>query len=199
MENLIYFQDPGLTSVTGRTIWSVTAHMTWSAIAAYGLFYAKYKKHNAHAVVFFLFAFAMACILHGLYDFFLLAKGLLPQARVFSLHILLISIVVFSKMIRNALNQSEFNFEKQKKIEGLSKHLVYSLSGVVLLQYLLVGWKMGIDNANFQFYYGMLFNYLPLVFILISLGVMNVQKGLWIPLFENQKKRTKHRKTDDSD
>jgi hypothetical protein len=163
--------------------------MTWSALAAYGLFYAKYKRQNRSAILYFLLAFAAACTLHGLYDFFLLAKGLLPQAKVFTLHILLISILIFARMIQNALNQSEFNTVQQKKIEGLSRHLVYSLSMVVLLQYLLVGWKLGIDNANFQFYHGMPFNYVPLVFIFTCLGVIHVQKGLWVPLFENRKKR----------
>ena len=187
----MYFQDPGLPSITGRTLWSVTAHMTWTAMAAYGLFYAKYKKENKHAVLYFLFAFMMACVLHGLYDFFLISKGLWPGMAIFSVPVLLISINVFGNMIKNALNQSEFNPEKQKKIEGLSKHLVYALSGVVLVQYLLVGWKLGIDNANFQFHRGIIFNYIPLISIFASMGAISVHKGVWIPLFERKKKAKK--------
>jgi RsiW-degrading membrane proteinase PrsW (M82 family) len=191
MENLIYFQEPGLTSIIGRTLWSATGHMTWSALAAYGLFYAKYKKHNRPAVLFFVLAFAAACLLHGLYDFFLLSNGLWQGMERVSLPVLLFSIIALSNMIKNALNHSEFNMEKQKKIEGLSKHLVYSLSAIVLVQYLLVGWKLGIDNANFQFYRAVVFNYIPLMIIFGCLGKIHVQKGHWIPLLEDRKKRAK--------
>jgi hypothetical protein len=136
-------------------------------------------------------AFAVACMLHGLYDFFLMAKGLRPGMEMVSLLILLLSILIFSNMIKNALNQSEFNSDQQRDVEGLSKHLVYSLSAVVLLQYLLMGWKLGIGNANYQFHHQALYSYIPLINIFACLGIITIQKGLWIPLLEDRKKRAK--------
>lgn len=189
MENLMYFQDPGLPSILSRTLWSAMGHMSWTAIAAYGLFYAKYRKENRQAIFYFVFAFIMACILHGLYDFFLIAEGLPKAAVKLSLCILLVGIVLFSNMIKNALNQSEFNSEKQKQIEGLSKHLVYALSGVVVLQYLLVAWKLGIANANFLILLSVVFSYIPLIVIFGCLGKMEVHKGEWVLLFERKKKQ----------
>ena len=184
MENLIYFQDFGLKSISGRCLSAVLMHMSLTTCVAYGLFYAKYKNKNHLRLWYLVLSFTAACVVHGLYDFWLIAD-IDPQFKIFSVLILIYCILIFSNMIINALNQSEFNPDRKRKIEGLSKYLVYSLSYVFLLQYVVLAWKFGASNANQRILRSILSAYLMLLVIFGSLGKIEVNRGQWIPPFKS--------------
>lgn len=183
MENLLYFQDPGLKSIVGRTFSSVPMHISLTVIAAYGLFYAKYTNRNKTRWVYFTLSFATACMLHGLYDFWLLAETLPPKFKFMSLVILVLCMDTLSKIIKNGLNQSEFNPDAKERIEHRTQYLVYYLSVVFLLQYSLLAWRWGADNANISIFQSSLFLYFPLLVVFGQLGNIEIQKGRWISLF----------------
>ena len=183
MENLIYFQDPGLGSIVSRTFSAVLMHLSLTVFAAFGLFYAKYKKQERGRVLYFALTFTAACIVHGLYDFWLLAEGLAGPFRLLSLAILLGCVQVFSNMIKNGLNQSEYNLDAKERIEYRTQYLVYFLSAVFLLQYVLLAWRCGADNANLGIAHSAAFLYFPLLVVFGNLGTIRIQKARWIPLF----------------
>ena len=188
MENLLYFQDPGLKSILGRTFSSVPLHVSLTVLAAYGLFYARYKNHGKAQWLFFALSFTAACVIHGLYDFWLIAEGMLPQLKMLSLVILILCVEAFSNIIKNGLNQSEFNPDTKKRIEHRTQYLVYFLSAVFLLQYGLLALRFGADNANIGILQSSLFLYFPLLVVFGRLGHIEIHKGRWVPLFSRQKK-----------
>ncbi|MBN2435772.1 MAG: PrsW family intramembrane metalloprotease [Spirochaetes bacterium] len=189
MENLMYFQDPGLKSITGRTLMSVLLHMSASTFAIYGIFYSKYRKRNQHKILYFAAWFAIAIIAHGLYDFWLIAEKLPPQFKIFSVLVLAVCVNKFSIIIRNALNKSEFNTEKKTRIENLSKHLVYSISAIILLQYVLMAWKFGAQNANESMLKAIFLYYFLILIIISNLGKIEITKSKWIPFFTKKKRK----------
>ena len=190
MENLLYFQDPGLGRILGRTYSAVPLHMSLTAFAAYGLFYARYRCQGRGQWGYFALTFAAACIVHGLYDFWLLADGLDGRWRLLSLLILILGVQVFSNMIKNGLNQSEFNPDARERIEHRTRYLVYGLSAVFWLQYLLQAWRWGPDNANMGIMQAALFLYFPLLVIFGNLGVIPIRKNHWVPLLGRRKAST---------
>jgi RsiW-degrading membrane proteinase PrsW (M82 family) len=183
MENLIYFQDPGLGSIVSRTFSAVLMHLSLTVFAAYGLFYAKYRMQGRGRGLYFGLTFATACLVHGLYDFWLLAEGLAGPFKLLSLAILLGCVQVLSIMIKNGLNQSEFNHDLKERIEHRTQYLVYFLSAVFLLQYVLLAVRCGADNANLGIAQSAAFLYIPLLVVFGNLGTIRIQKARWIPLF----------------
>jgi len=186
MENLIYFQDPGLKSITGRTLMSVLLHMSLSTFAMYGIFYSRYKKRGQNIIIYFMAWFSIAVIAHGLYDFCLMAEGLPQQFKVFSVLILAICVNIFSIIIKNALNKSEFNAEKKTRVESLSKHLIYSILAIALLQYVLMAWKFGAYNANKSMLQGIFLYFFLALIIISNLGTIEITKSKWIPFFKKK-------------
>ena len=108
MENLLYFQDLGLSNISGRAFSAVLLHMTLTSIVAYGLFYSRYTRKNKDRS-YFLIAFALACVIHGIYDYWLLCHSWPVYFPLLSFIILVFCVRKYGVMINNALNQSEFN------------------------------------------------------------------------------------------
>jgi RsiW-degrading membrane proteinase PrsW (M82 family) len=188
MENLLYFQDPGLGSIVSRTFSAVLMHISLTTFAAYGLFYARYKKQGRRRWVYFAFSFAAAVVVHGVYDFWLLAEGLDKPYTLLSLVILVVCVQVFSKMVKNGLNQSEFNPNAKTRIEHRTQYLVYFLSAVFLLQYVLLAWRCGAANANIGLAQSAAFLYFPLLIVFGNLGTLEIHKNEWVPLFGRLRK-----------
>ena len=183
MENLLYFQDAGLVSIVSRTFSAVLMHISLTTFAAFGLFYAKYKKHGRNRWIYFALFFAAAVVTHGLYDFWLLADGLAKPYTLLSLVILIVCVQVFSKMVKNGLNHSEFNTDARRRIEHHTQYLVCFLSAVFLLQYVLVALRCGPENANLGLVQSAAFLYIPLLVVFGNMGTLEIQKDRWVPLF----------------
>jgi len=172
MENLIYFQDPGLKSIAGRTLTAVLLHMSLSTFAMYGLYYSKYKKQSCNRIPYFLISFFVAILIHGLYDFFLISGAMPSVYKILSFVILALSVNRFSLIIKNALNISEFNTDRRVRVEYLSKYLVYVLSAIILFQYILVAYKFGPANANLSIGATTIILYILMFIIIKNLGTI---------------------------
>lgn len=189
MENLLYFQDPGLGGIVSRTFSAVLMHISLTTIAAYGLFYAKYKKQGRNRWIYFAFSFTAAVVIHGVYDFWLLAEDLDKVYKLLSLVILVVCVQGFSKMVKNGLNQSEFNTLAIVRIEHRTHYLVYFISAVFLLQYVLLAVRCGPENANTGLAQSAAFLYVPLLVVFGNLGTLEIRKDEWIPLFGRIRKQ----------
>ncbi|MCK4998690.1 MAG: PrsW family intramembrane metalloprotease, partial [Anaerohalosphaera sp.] len=183
MENVMYFQGSGLQDITGRTLTAVLLHMSMTTIAMYGLFYSRYRKDNKNKLLYFAGSFFAAMVVHGLYDFILICEKVPPELRIFSLLILVLCMSKFSLIIRNALNVSEFNVGQTTRVENLSKYLVYSLSGVILLQYFLMAWKFGAENTNASMLGNIGAFYFIMFIIVAMLGNIKITRSKWMGLF----------------
>ncbi len=182
-ENLLYFNDAGLPQIAQRALSTVLLHMAWTAIATYGIIYAKYKKKK-HVAPYFLLTFFFAVLLHGVYDFWLVGKGIpIWVAWPFYYLVLLYCVGIYANILNNALNQSEFNPLQKDVVLDLTRYLAYALSGIITLQYILVGINKGPSFANLNFLWTVVLSYILILIILMSLGQMKIRKTIWMPLF----------------
>ncbi len=183
MENLLYFHESGLTSVSGRAFTAVSAHMALSSVAIYGLFWAVYRK-KTRRYPYFALSFAAACAIHGIYDFWLVAEGM-EEAVVFLSALVWICLVNgYGRIINAALHQSEYMPERASTLVNATNYLVYTLAGIILLEYVTVALKFGPQNANHGFLGKViLFLFMLTIFLVRPLGSFEIRERKWIPLF----------------
>jgi protease PrsW len=147
VENLIYFEESSLHIIHGRALTAVVSHMFDSSIIGYGMMLNKYKSFKNPYLNFLAF-FALASLAHGFYDFWLINESVSDFSFV-TFIFLLASMGIWNYFQRDALNRSEF-FDQDKSIDRgkLQDFLLYSLSGVLLFEYLALAIKYGPDLAN---------------------------------------------------
>ena len=187
MENLIYFQETGLSSITGRGMASVPVHIGLTTLAVYGLIYSKYKKNGKGKLFYFLCGFAAAVVLHGLFDFFLMTEIMSVNLAIVSILILATIVNKFSVITKNALNVSEFNEEQKTRIESRTKFLAYSILAIITAQYVLMAWKFDAGNANSAMLKQIIFFYFLIMIIAANLGKIEITKERWTSILEEKK------------
>lgn len=181
VENLIYFSEHELHIIHGRALTAVVSHMFDSSIIAYGLILNKYKRRR-NPYLNFIFFFILASIAHGFYDFWLINESV-SSFKIFTILLLLISIYMWNSFKNNALNQSAF-YDKDILINGkkLQDYLVYSLSGVLLFEYVALALKYSPDVANAGFFASIFSGTYLILFLSGNLSRFNLNKGEWAPL-----------------
>lgn len=104
LENLFYVLDKGLAVAIVRMFLSVPAHAIFGVVMGYYVGAAKFsaKKRSALSVM----GLVSAVVLHGLYDYFLMAG--MPVLVLFSLALVAIGVVLSLKAIRIRRRQSPF-------------------------------------------------------------------------------------------
>ncbi|MDD2983855.1 MAG: PrsW family intramembrane metalloprotease [Crocinitomicaceae bacterium] len=181
IENLIYFDEGSLHIIHGRALISVVSHMFDSSIIAYGLMLNKYKR-RWNPYLNFLFFFALAAIAHGFYDFWLINEAA-SSFSIITILFFLVSLSMWNSFKNNSLNQSSF-YDKNRLInnEKLADYLFYSLAGVLLFEYIALGFKFGPTMANKGFVESILSGTYLIFFLSTSLSRFKLKKGEWAPI-----------------
>lgn len=180
MENLGKFHEFGLNSIGTRAVICVLLHMALSSIAIYGLVYSKYKKKS---IIYFFLSFFLACVIHGFYDFFMLSsrlEGLIPLSFLFAILV----FVIYRNMLSNVLNNSEFFKEISSSIR-LNKNgliIIYGLSYILVLQYLIIALRFGPLFANRDIGIGICFLVYMILIIYANFSKFSLKRNAWLPL-----------------
>jgi hypothetical protein len=184
----MYFNTPGLHTISGRAFSAVMMHLALTSIAVYGLMLGIYK-YKKHAALLFLCTFLIACALHGLYDFWLVGKGVIRDFSMISYLILLFLVQIFGRMLNNALNLSVF-FSRTAipKLHVLTGFLSVSLSYVLLVQYVIIAARFGVQNANMSLVKSIAVSWVMILLIVANLSRFRVEKNLLLPLIEKRRK-----------
>lgn len=181
IENLIYFDGSGLRTMQGRALSSTVVHMFNSSLVAYGYIIGRFaKKRNLGW--YFIFFFIAASVFHGFYDFWLINS----TARSFSFITfvwLLMSMVLWVSIINNCLNNS-YN---QKiiwtyKPNQLNSFLLFGLSAIFLIEYVLVAFKFSAEIANEELKKDVASGLFLLIFLTSKLSKFDVIPNYWAPL-----------------
>ncbi len=192
MENLTKFNEFGLHSIKGRAFTAVIMHMFLTSIVAYGIIIGKYKQKGKR-FLFFLIGFLTACIIHGLYDFWIISKAFSPLLGILSLLMLFFAVVIFNHMINNALNVSEFfAHSRVRKLKNLRMRLGYSLAGILLFEYVVIALIAGPSLAKTLYASTFVFSWFLLLFICFSLTDFLIVPVLWRPLIGIRKVHHTH-------
>ncbi len=180
-ENLLYFNSYGPQIIMGRALTAVIFHMFLTSLAAYGLMLNKYKSGRGILTDFTKF-FLLAAIIHGLYDFWLINE-IASKFSLLSILILIFCFSFFNTLISNSLSNSEF-FDETIHLNRrkLQNYLIYSLSLVLMFQYLAVSFKFGHDGGWSSLKSSLLSGGYLIIFISANMGTISVKHRKWKPL-----------------
>lgn len=184
MENLLYFDESGLNNIVGRSLSATVLHMSLTSFVAYGLFYAKYKARG-NRLGYFLFSFSVACVLHGIYDFWLVSDGWVGDFKIFSVLILVYVVQRYAYAITNVLSHSEFYTDGSQLIDS-SRFLAFALFTIATYQYMILAYNYGTENANINLLSLVLSSGFLVFFLVLQLGNIAVSKNSWSSLLKGQ-------------
>ena len=180
-ENLLYFNSYGPQIIMGRALTAVIFHMFLTSLAAYGLMLNKYKSSKGILTDFTKF-FALAAIIHGLYDFWLINQTA-SRFALLSMVILVFCFSFFNTLISNSLSNSDFYDEHiHLNRRKLQNYLVYALSLVLLYQYLTVSFKYGHEDGWIGLKNSLISGGYLIIFISANLGTISIKHRRWKPL-----------------
>jgi len=178
VENLLYFDESSLHIIHGRALTAVVSHMFDSSIIAYGLILNHYKRKNNKYLNFLLFFF-IAALTHGFYDFWLINETVNAFSFITTI-LFILSLVVWIRFINNALNYSSF-FDEQKTIDAskLQDYLIYSLSSVLMFEYIALAFNYGQKVANNSLWTSVYSGTYLIAILSSSLSKLKLKKNNW--------------------
>jgi|GEM_PF-1163996 len=186
MENIQYFHSAGFGRITGRAVTASLLHMSLTAIALYGLVRIRFFKKSDNFWVP-VGTFALACLIHGLYDLFLISQSWLGQFKIISIGILLFTSMAFGHILNTCINRSPF-FDQSlvPKLKDLSRYLGFGMCGVIMLQYIIVAVNFEPIRANKDIVNVVLSLYFIIWVVSAQLGNFRIRQGQDIPIFDNK-------------
>lgn len=180
VENLLYFDENSLFVINERGMICSISHMFYTSLACYGLVLARYRRRGTAACNFVLF-FALACVWHGVYDFFLITDSAAREWRMVSFMLVLAETVLFVRMLNNTLNQSEFfDPAKCRQFARMREFLGVSLVGILLIEYLGIAGRYGPTPAMSQYGPVIGFTWVLVLFMSLTLGTYRLRRRQWL-------------------
>jgi RsiW-degrading membrane proteinase PrsW (M82 family) len=181
LENMIYFESGGIKTMQGRALTANVTHMFNSSLIAYGWVIGVFSKKKwvfLRTLVYFI----IASLAHGFYDFWLVNNSV--SAFNFMTFVwLLMSMLIWVSMLNNCINNSssiqvKWRFHPKK----LNNFLLFALSGVFLLEYIIVGVEYGASVANDELQKDIVSGSFLLIFLTFSLSRFDYIPNYWAPL-----------------
>lgn len=178
VENWMYLEN--YRSITVRSLMAIVAHMFDACIIAYAFILARFRyadKPWRHLLP--VAGFILAALSHGFYDFWLISPAV-NNLHFITLIFFILSLHVWFFFKNNAINHSAYyNPAKQINIAFIRDLMVFSILGILMMQYVLIAEKFGTSTANGNIFYrsnivaGFLFyfNY--------QVGQLKVERGIW--------------------
>ena len=130
--------------------------------------------------------FLAAMILHGVYDFFLIGNYQIQSFRIFSFLILIVLVSIYSKIISNALNQSEYNNLQESLSINLIPILYYGFLSVLMLQTFLTAIKFDMRNALMNLLWEGYTMYFLFYYLISLFGRFHVTKYQWANILKRK-------------
>ncbi|HEY8401870.1 MAG TPA: PrsW family glutamic-type intramembrane protease [Cytophagaceae bacterium] len=178
VENILYFNKESMHIIHSRAFTAVVSHMFDSALIAYGLILAKYRK-KGNQFLYFLMFFGLASLAHGFYDFWLINN----TANIFyllSIGFMLASMYLYITFVNNALNISPFFYKVYNQdSSSLKKYLIVSLTVILLFEYVATAFKKGAPVANDELIDTFLSASFFMVFFSTNLSNLYLIKNYW--------------------
>lgn len=176
-ENLSYLQDS--ENIVGRSILSTVAHMFDASIVAYGFILAKYRyKKRWMKIVAPIAGFALAMLAHGFYDFWLISASTSGLGFI-TIVFFVLTLHVWMFMINNATNHSTFYNFKAVNLKYPQDLLVFSILGMVTLQFIFLSIQYGASYANWRLQATAWIAAAFLIYMTFLLSNFTPVRGLW--------------------
>ncbi len=177
IEDFLYFNSHSVNVIYGRAIFTSFSHIIDTGIVAYALALAKFH-YKKNAILFGALGFLIACITHGVYDFFIFNDKF--SVWVVPFIILLAQSWWFVHAVTNCLNNS--SFYKKELTLNTSKLSVVVSGGLLLLitiVFLYIAIVIGEEYAISSYFYALAYYFYPLYFFSICINRIDVFPGDW--------------------
>ncbi|NJM94479.1 MAG: PrsW family intramembrane metalloprotease, partial [Cytophagales bacterium] len=175
VENLVYFDGDHTEIIHSRAFTSVVGHMIFTSIVAYGFLLQRYRHPDWNVWIVFGAFFFMASVVHGVYDFLLIKKWMIP----FFFYFILI-IQVWLILINNAINNSKyFTYQFQIEADRIQSYLVLALTGILVVEYVAMAWQHGQAEAHRGLWQAVLGGSFPILFLATKLSRFDIVKNYW--------------------
>ena len=177
-ENIMYFQDDSYHIMHGRALASVVGHMCDSAIVAYGFIVGRYRT-KLPTFICVIGGLLLASFVHGIYDFWLL-NDTVNDFSIFSIVVLISSVIIWNSIKNNALNNSPF-FDDSKRLESqsISQYLFIALSIVFVFEYFVISVNYGPSTGNKLLLKSILSGTFLMIFMVGRLAQFKLKFGVW--------------------
>jgi RsiW-degrading membrane proteinase PrsW (M82 family) len=179
-ENVLYFKSD-ISIIQDRAFYTAVLHMFTSSIIAYSIFYFK-KNSKLPFLLILVVAYGFAVFTHGLFNALVSSQS----TFYFAVFQVIFMLILWGKMMNNALNHSEYFHEKSIQLE-ISKAGIQLLIGwggiftyAVLAVYFQDGMTVAIEFIKESFLFGIISG----VGLYYFLARPRIKKGIWIPLFK---------------
>lgn len=177
-ENVLYFTNYGAQIIDSRSILCSVGHMFFTSIFAYGFillrFHPSYK--NPWILIVTLFFASMA---HGLYDFFLMYKGI-PFGYLITIIYFFFCISIFATILNNALNNSSyFTYKKAIDIDRITVRILQYYLIVFIVQFVLMIQTQNIGSSFLSFLYTLFFPGIIVAVCAARLSRLRLIEGRW--------------------
>jgi RsiW-degrading membrane proteinase PrsW (M82 family) len=180
-ENVLYFYRYGSGLIDTRSILCSVGHMFFTCIFAYGFvllrFNPKYKNPFLLLGTLLLASFA-----HGLYDFFLMFKGMKFGYLVTILYFFF-TISIFATILNNALNNSSyFTYKKSIDIDLITKRMLMYYGVVFAAQFALVTYEFSFGQAMMNLLRSLFMPGIIITVCVARLSRFRLIEGRWNPI-----------------
>lgn len=181
VENLLYINGGDLDNIQGRALMAVVSHMFDSSVIAYSMVLARYKFKKSPLIGLGI-GYLVASLAHGFYDFWLIYEFAASMYFI-TLMFFLATMHLWGTMQNNALNQSPFfDLKKVFTNQNLRYFLATTLTGLIMLEFLVLGWNYGLDFANSNLFGEFTFGGFLIFYLASSLSQFDFVRGYWAPL-----------------
>jgi RsiW-degrading membrane proteinase PrsW (M82 family) len=181
VENIGYIQNSELYNINARALMAAVGHMTFSSVVGYGLMLGKYSKHT-HPLLLFGTFFAIAAVMHGFYDFWLMNEWA-SQYEWVTLCFFILTIHFWFIMKNNTLNISNF-YDPKVKIDNdkLKYSLILSLLFIFMYSYTINAFTRGPNYGDAMMKAQLLpYGYL-ILYLAFSFSRYEIIRGYLAPL-----------------
>jgi protease PrsW len=185
VENTLYFDEDGIYNIHGRALWTSISHAADTCIITYCLMYPKWhpsaKGWMKNTGLMFTLGLVIASVSHGVYDFFCMKQ--FQEVWIVRFLIVLTSIVVYTSMINNGLNNSPFYLKnKILNTDRLGALLATLLLGIIVFEYICISVIYGIETGNECLIMSLLTSWYLLMFLTVRLTGLDIFPGRWARL-----------------
>lgn len=180
IENFTYLED--FRNISSRAIITSVSHMFDATIIAYAFIIVRFRmkgegifKKAAVVVIGYL----LAMLAHGFYDFWLISPSV-SGWYFLTLIFFVLSLHVWFLFKQNAMNHSPFFRGNERFNLRLQKDALYiAVIGVVMLQYIILGFELGANYVNSFFHREMGYAGVFLFYMTSQLNKFKVARGVW--------------------
>lgn len=175
-ENVGKFGEYGIEILADRSILCCMGHVATISFCVYIVFLSQ-RCSSWFFPLKWIFAFVVACVMHGLYDYFLVVGYDLIGL---SLVLEILAIFLLKIMYENAINHSEnFDWAKVKPVRWFQEPLILCWLVLIGIQFALASSVYGVDYARYNLISSALFLLIYSFLLIRNLIGIKLAKGFY--------------------